>query len=171
MLGNRFTSLVGCLYPIQQAGMGAGAPPGLAAAVSEAGALGMLGTARPGLAMNTLRAMLDAVEQQTSKPYGVNFILAGDNPPAPELFALAARRARVVEFFYGQPSRMLVELVHDAGALVDWQVGSCEDAVAAAEAGCDSLSRRELRPADMSAVAPIDRSCSPKCELRWTSRF
>jgi len=49
MIATRFTELVGCTVPIQQAGMGAVAPPELAAAVSEAGALGMLGTAHPGL--------------------------------------------------------------------------------------------------------------------------
>ena len=42
MLNTRFTELVGCSVPIQQAGMGAVAPPELAAAVSEAGGLGML---------------------------------------------------------------------------------------------------------------------------------
>ncbi|MGH2405945.1 MAG: nitronate monooxygenase, partial [bacterium] len=49
MITTRFTELVGCRIPIQQAGMGAVASPELAAAVSEAGGLGMLGTARRGL--------------------------------------------------------------------------------------------------------------------------
>ena len=48
MLTTRFTQLIGCTVPIQQAGMGQVAPPELAAAVSEAGGLGMLGTARAG---------------------------------------------------------------------------------------------------------------------------
>jgi nitronate monooxygenase len=42
MLATRFTELIGCRVPIQQAGMGAASPPELVAAVSEAGALGML---------------------------------------------------------------------------------------------------------------------------------
>ncbi len=46
MLATRFTELVGCTVPIQQAGMGEVAMPELAAAISEAGGLGMLGTAR-----------------------------------------------------------------------------------------------------------------------------
>jgi NAD(P)H-dependent flavin oxidoreductase YrpB (nitropropane dioxygenase family) len=37
MLTTRFTKLVGCTVPIQQAGMGEAASPELAAAVSEAG--------------------------------------------------------------------------------------------------------------------------------------
>jgi len=40
---------VGCRVPIQLAGMGTASPPELTAAVSEAGGLGMLGTARGGL--------------------------------------------------------------------------------------------------------------------------
>ncbi len=37
MIETRFTRLIGCDVPIQQAGMGAVAPPALAAAVSNAG--------------------------------------------------------------------------------------------------------------------------------------
>ena len=50
MLSTRFTKLVGCTIPIQLAGMGAVGLPELAAAVSQAGGLGMLGTARGGAA-------------------------------------------------------------------------------------------------------------------------
>jgi len=49
MIPTRFIELVGCTVPIQLTGMGAASPPELAAAVSNAGGLGMLGTARPGL--------------------------------------------------------------------------------------------------------------------------
>jgi len=42
MLQTAFTRLVGCSVPIQQAGMGGAATPGLAAAVSDAGGLGMV---------------------------------------------------------------------------------------------------------------------------------
>ena len=76
MLKTRFTELVGCSVPIQQAGMGAVAPPELAAAVSEAGGLGMLGTARPGgHTLKGLRSLLDRLSALTSRPFGVNFIV------------------------------------------------------------------------------------------------
>ncbi len=42
MLATRFTELVGCSVPIQQAGMGRLANPRLAAAVARAGGLGMV---------------------------------------------------------------------------------------------------------------------------------
>jgi NAD(P)H-dependent flavin oxidoreductase YrpB (nitropropane dioxygenase family) len=140
MLTTRFTELVGCSVPIQQAGMGAVAPPELAAAVSEAGGLGMLGTARSGAhTVAALGALLDKVHALTTRPFGVNFIVTPRNLAStePECFTLAARAARVVEFFYGWPEPTLVETVHRHGALVSWQVGSREEALAAAEAGCD----------------------------------
>jgi nitronate monooxygenase len=145
MIATRFTELVGCVVPIQQAGMGAAAPPELAAAVSQAGALGMLGTARAGLTAATLADLLEQVRLLTDKPFGVNFIVApiflsgtSTRPPLDlKCIEIAARAAKVVEFFYGEPERRLVEMVHAGGALACWQVGSREEAVAAARAGCD----------------------------------
>src|SRR5215207_5638597 len=107
MLTTRFTELVGCTVPIQQAGMGAVSPPELVAAVSNAGGLGMLGTARyGGYSVTALDRLLDEVHARTSRPFGVNFIVA---PPLlaaiePGCFALAARRSRLVEF-YSVPDR------------------------------------------------------------------
>lgn len=140
MLRTRFTELVGCTVPIQQAGMGAASPPALAAAVSNAGGLGMIGTARWGADTVTgLTALLDATDALTDRPYGVNFLIPPEALPGPDpaCFTLAARRARLVEFFWAWPDRTLVETVHAQGALVLWQVGSCEEAIAAAEAGVD----------------------------------
>ncbi len=54
-----FTRLVGCRAPIQQAGMGATSWVELAAAVADAGALGMLGTA--GVPEGLVLAALDAL--------------------------------------------------------------------------------------------------------------
>lgn len=145
MIATRFTELVGCAVPIQQAGMGAAAPPELVAAVSQAGAFGMLGTARPGLTATTLAGLLEQVRLLTDKPFGVNFLVApiflngtSTRPPLDlKCIEIAARAAKVVEFFYGEPERRLVEMVHASGALACWQVGSQEEAVAAARAGCD----------------------------------
>jgi NAD(P)H-dependent flavin oxidoreductase YrpB (nitropropane dioxygenase family) len=142
MLRTRFTDLVGCSVPIQQAGMGAAATPELAAAVANAGGLGMLGAGRAG--GPTLAGVTMLVEQTralTDKPFGINFLV----PPGaiedfePGCLALAAQSARVIEFFYGWPDQELVKIVHDNGALVSWQVGSAEEAFAAADVGCDMI--------------------------------
>ena len=143
MITTRFTELVGCTVPIQQAGMAVASPPALAAAVSEAGALGMLGGSRPGLTAITLAALLEQVRLLTDKPFGVGFLVApvylngtSTRPPLDlKCIEIAARAARVVEFFYGEPERRFVEMAHAGGALASWQIGSREEAIAAAEGG------------------------------------
>ena len=140
MLATRFTDLVGCAVPIQQAGMGAVSPPALAAAVSNAGGLGMVGTARWGAqTVPGLTTLLDEADALTDQPYGVNFLIAPEFLPYfdPCCFTLAARRARVVEFFWNWPDPKLVETVHAHGALVSWQIGSQEEAIAAQDSGVD----------------------------------
>jgi NAD(P)H-dependent flavin oxidoreductase YrpB (nitropropane dioxygenase family) len=142
MFTTRFTELVGCEVPIQQAGMGAVSPPELVAAVSNAGGLGMLGTARwGGRKLANLDQLIDQVEALTDRPFGVNFIVAPEHmdDTDPGCFALAARRARVVEFFWGWPDPTLIETIHEQGALVSWQVGSRAEALAAAAAGSDLI--------------------------------
>jgi NAD(P)H-dependent flavin oxidoreductase YrpB (nitropropane dioxygenase family) len=121
--------------------MGAIATPELAAAVSQAGALGMLGASRPGITPALLEALLNAVHARTSSPFGVNFLASSEQLALLDLkcVKLAARSARVVEFFFGQPNRDLVAMVHDGGALVSWQVGSREEAVSAQTTGCDLI--------------------------------
>jgi nitronate monooxygenase len=132
MVETAFTRLVGCRLPLQQAGMGGTATPELAAAVAEAGALGMLGVA--GLPPDAVAAAIQAVAARTSRPFGVNFLMRFLDR---EAVIAAAGRSRVVEFFYGDPDPDLVALAHAAGALVSWQVGSIDEARAAADAGCD----------------------------------
>lgn len=139
MITTRFTDLVGCTVPIQQAGMGAAAPPELAAAVSNAGGLGMVGAARLGLSPTTLGQLLERTRTLTSRPFGVNFIIRDQVDPSDyEVYEVAARGARVVELFlWAPPTRGLFELIHGHGALVACQVGSRDEAVTAVEAGCD----------------------------------
>jgi nitronate monooxygenase len=127
-----FTKLVGCRVPLQQAGMGGTAGPELAIAVADAGGLGMLGLA--GLPLRIATGMLERVASSTSGVFGANFLIPFLDRDA---VAAAATRARVVEFFYGDPDASLVSLVHRQGALACWQVGSVTEAVAARDAGCD----------------------------------
>lgn len=66
---------------------------------------------------------------------GTNFVMA--LPPSPERLSHVAARSRVVELFYGDPNREMVDIIHRAGALAAWQVGSAAEALAAQECGCD----------------------------------
>jgi len=83
-----------------------------------------------------LEEALDHLSARTSGVYGVNFLVPFLDPAC---VPVAARRARVVEFFYGEPDAALVESARRFGALVSWQVGSLAEAVAAERAGCDFI--------------------------------
>jgi nitronate monooxygenase len=134
MLETRFTELVGCRHPVQLAGMPRICTPELIAAVSNAGGLGTIGT--PMTPAPVLSQELDAIERLTSQPYGVNVLIPFLDL---ECVDVAARRARVVEFFYGEPDHSLIDRVHSRGALAIWQVGSVGEAVAAEKANCDLI--------------------------------
>jgi nitronate monooxygenase len=134
MLETAFTRLVGCSVPIQLAGMGSILSPELAAAMSNAGALGQITLA--GVDADEATRRLDRLSSLTSRPFGVNQLIPYLDI---EIVELAARKARVVDFFWGDPDPKLVRLVHDAGALASWQIGSTAEAVAAEAAGCDFI--------------------------------
>ncbi len=139
MLETKFTKLIGCSVPIQQAGMAALANPELAAAVSEAGALGMVSVG--GFPAEKISQELQMVRKRTSHPFGANFLIPEiaykDLADAHESVKAAAKLARLVEFFYREPDSSLVKIVHSEGALACWQVGSKEEAAAAVDVGCD----------------------------------
>lgn len=134
MLRTRFTDLVGCAIPLQQAPMGPVATVELAAAVAGAGGVGMLSTDH--VAVGELAGMLDALRTGTTGVFGVNVLMPFFDDPA-YIETATAKGARLVEFFYGAPDRRLVDVVHKGGALAGWQVGSPDEAVAAQNAGCD----------------------------------
>jgi nitronate monooxygenase len=111
--------------PIVQAGMGGGlSRHELAAAVSAAGGLGTLGM-MPGQAVE--RELL-RVRERTVNPVAVNVLL----PFARRSHFEAAERADVVVTFWGRPVRR-------TGRVWIHQVGSVEEAEAAARAGADAV--------------------------------
>jgi len=113
--------------------MGSILSPELAAAVSNAGGLGQL--TLTGDAEDANRK-LDRLSSMTSRPFGINLLIPYLDR---EVLELAAPTARVVDFFWGDPDPELVRVVHDAGALASWQVGSKAEAIAAEAAGCDFI--------------------------------
>src|SRR6202022_5134146 len=84
---------------------------------------------------------VDRMEELTTKPYGVNLVLPYVDPT---ILMMAAPRARVIDFFWGEPDPDLVERVHGAGALASWQVGSVREAISAEKAGCDFISAQGI---------------------------
>ena len=110
--------------------MGGPAVPQFAAAVSNAGALGMLALARSpdaGAAVRELRGL-------TQHPFGANFGLHLDQHERVD--AALDAGLRIVSLFWGDPSSY-AESIHDAGALLLHTVGSAEEAKRAVAAGVD----------------------------------
>lgn len=126
-LPTRFTELIGCERPIQLASMSGIADARLAAAVSNAGGLGMLGVGRRG--PDLLEPMIDDVLRATERPVGAGFIVAFLDRDS---LALAAERLPVIEFFFGWPDPALVP----ERCITGWQIGSVAEARAAVDAGC-----------------------------------
>ena len=107
MLKTRFTELTGCKVPIQMAAIGSLARPPLAAAVSNAGGLGMLQLS--GFTPEQATRSLEEVRKRTRNVFGANFIITEAwYPDLEELWEVvktASKLAKVVEFFYRQPDR------------------------------------------------------------------
>ncbi|MDB5318188.1 MAG: nitronate monooxygenase [Rhodospirillales bacterium] len=87
MVSSRFTRLVRCALPLQQAGMGANASPELGAAVPKADGLGRLGTSRGGMGRGVLKARPDQVKALPAQPFGVSFIAAPSHIDYPQQYA------------------------------------------------------------------------------------
>lgn len=132
MLQTTWTQLLSLRVPIQLAPLPFHGAPDLALAVADAGGLGMVGL--PLHPPDAVAQILDRMASRTTGVFGVNFLMPFLDR---DCLKIAAARARVVEFFYGEPDRELVDLVHAGGAFAAWQVGSLPEAVAAEDAGCD----------------------------------
>jgi NAD(P)H-dependent flavin oxidoreductase YrpB (nitropropane dioxygenase family) len=88
--------------------------------------------------------LVDTLEKAASRagaPIGVNFVIPFLNR---ETLKAVATRVKVVEFFFGDPDPALVELVHTAGALACWHVGSVDEAIAAERAGCNLIAAQGI---------------------------
>jgi nitronate monooxygenase len=133
-LTTAFTELAGCQVPIQLAPMGPVSTPDLAVAVADAGGVGSV-TAQ-WLSAVEVDEMLAGMAARTSGVLAANFVTQDIDREAVEA---AAARVRIVDFFWADPDPALVDLVHRNGALACWQVGSAEEAMTAAEAGCDVI--------------------------------
>ena len=130
--------LLGCRYPILQAGMGGVARSELVAAVTEAGGYGFLGMVRE--SPDLIAREIDAVRARTDGPFGVNLIPAATDPDLleAELSVCLKKRVHSLCFFWDVHADVIAR-AKAAGCRVLYQVGSVEDAVAAAQAGADAI--------------------------------
>ncbi len=153
--------LLGIDRPIVQAPMAA--IPRLAAAVSKAGALGMMTltwSADVGADVRETAAL-------TARPFGGNLVLTEDRHH--RLDQALEAGLRIVSFMLGDPGGY-VEQVHGAGGVVLHTVGSAEEARRAVASGVDvvvaqgweagghvsgTVATLPLVPAVVDAVAPV----------------
>lgn len=157
---------LGIEVPIWNAGMGGGlAGPELAAALSNAGGLGVLGMG--GLPTPAIRESIRQVRALTDRPFGVNLIM-----PLMDEEAVACcldERVSVLVLFWGDPSPYM-EDAHRVGTKLMVQCGSVEEARRTAAAGADAVmvqgveagghvrgttALSVLLPATVEAVTPL----------------
>ncbi|HOV52981.1 MAG: enoyl-[acyl-carrier-protein] reductase FabK [Thermotogaceae bacterium] len=104
---NRICDLLNIQYPILMGGMSWAGTPKLAAAVSNAGGLGIIGAGA--MRAEHLKAAIDQIRTLTDKPFGVNIILV--SPSADELVDLVIQEhVPVVTFGAGNPSKYIERL-------------------------------------------------------------
>ena len=134
MLRTPLCDLVGIDVPVIQAGMSIYTSPKLAAAVSNAGALGSLGVwQRPA---EQLRRDLDELRDATDRPFAVNHVVPDLDP---EAFEITLDREPAVVAFALDDAGDLMQRVHDVGSIVMQQVSTVEQAFAAVEHGADII--------------------------------
>jgi len=164
MLRTPLCDVLGIDVPIILAPMGSASSAEFAAAASNEGALGSIGSLfRTGAA---IKRDVETVKELTNRNFAVNYI-----PPTLDEDAfrhtLAARPA-VISFALGDPGD-LVRRAHDAGSKVMIQVTTVAQAIEAAERGADviiaqggeaggyggSVSTMALVPQVVDVVSPI----------------
>ncbi|MCM1569073.1 MAG: enoyl-[acyl-carrier-protein] reductase FabK [Roseburia sp.] len=102
----RITKILGIEYPVLQGGMAWVAEYHLAAAVSEAGGLGLLGAASA--PVEVVREQIHKVRELTDKPFGVNIMLL--NPNAKDVARLVIEeKIPVVTTGAGSPAEFMKE--------------------------------------------------------------
>ncbi len=164
MLRTPLCDLFGIEIPIILAPMGTCTSAELAAAVSNAGGLGGIGSLFRNAA--AVKRDIEVVRKLTSRPFAINHIPQAMDR---EVFAFAlAARPTVMSFTLADPGD-LVQRAHDVGALVMVQVTNVAQAVEAARRGvdvisaqgsesggyCGDVSTMALVPQVVDAVSPI----------------
>jgi nitronate monooxygenase len=134
MLRTPLCDQVGIAHPIFSVGMAEVAGPELVAAVSNAGGCGVLGGAAASAAH--LREEIQRLRTLTDKPFGVNLFLSLLQEG--QIEACFEERVPLLVLFWGDP-KPYVQEAHRCGTKVFIQVGSVEEATAAAAAGVDAI--------------------------------
>lgn len=131
----RITELLGIQYPIIQGGMAWVAEHRLAAGVSEAGGIGLIGAG--GAPASFVREEIRQAKELTDKPFGVNVMLM--NPEADEIAKVVVEEGvKVVTTGAGNPGKYMA-MWKEAGIRVIPVVASSAMAKMMERAGADAV--------------------------------
>jgi enoyl-[acyl-carrier protein] reductase II len=151
----RVTELFGIEVPIIQAGMVWTSGQKLAVAVSEAGALGLIGSGS--MKPDSLREHIRKAKERTRKPIGVNIpIIRGD---VAELVQVTVEEGiKIVFTSSGHPAK-LIDVLKRAGCLVVHVIASVKHAKKAYESGCDAVVAEGFEAGGHNGIDEITTLC------------
>jgi enoyl-[acyl-carrier protein] reductase II len=160
VLETRLTRDYGIRYPLVGAGMGFVSLAPLAAAVSAAGGMGMIGavTEPP----ERVRTMIGEVRARTDRPFGVDLVV-GESAMGPLTLPEHVELCRdegvaVVVFHMDTPPAEWVRSLQAGGTRVWKQVASVDEARAAVAAGVDGLIAQGAQAGGHNrSTTPLDR--------------
>ena len=142
--------MLGIEYPILSAGIGSAAGPELVSAVSNAGGFGVLGVS--GMDSEEIRRLIGRTRELTERPFGVNLIIDEEGRVTTEedkqelrdaVVAAADEGVAAIVLFWGDPAPYIEAACRNGGEVLI-QVGSVQEAKAAAEAGVDGVIAQEV---------------------------
>ncbi|MEM5818970.1 MAG: enoyl-[acyl-carrier-protein] reductase FabK, partial [Desulfitobacterium hafniense] len=135
MIKTRLCDLIGIEYPIFQGGMAWTATGELAAAVSEAGGLGIIGAGQA--PADWLRQEIHKIKKVTDKPYGVNVMLM--SPFVEDVMqVIVEERVPVITTGAGNPGKY-IPMLKEVGTKIIPVVASVALARRLEKAGVDAL--------------------------------
>lgn len=134
-MANRISALFGIKYPVIAGGMVWCSGWRLAAAVSEEGGLGLLGSGS--MTPDILRDQIRKCKKATSKPFGVNVPLM--KPDAPQLMEVVAEENVKIVFTSAGSPKKWTSWLHERGIIVAHVVASSLFATKCEAAGVDAV--------------------------------
>ena len=154
IITSSFADVLNIKHPILLAGMAVVSSPELAAAVSNAGGLGVIGAGFPNPSPKQLRGMIAELHQRLDDPtnFGVDLLIPQVGGTArktnydytkgllPEMIdVICESKCRLFVCAVGVPPKWMVDKLHSAGVLVMNMVGSPKHVNKALAAGVDAI--------------------------------
>jgi enoyl-[acyl-carrier protein] reductase II len=141
ILRTRLSHDFGLQVPLASAGMAFVGLTDLAAAVTNAGGIGVYGVGGEPPEVFTKR--LDALREHTSGPFGVDFLVDtsafGAFTTQDHIDIAASARVPIVVFHWNLPTAAWVAQLHAAGTTVWYQTSTVANAQQALALGCDGI--------------------------------